>query len=70
MSDLQATYCPMLLSRETLPRSQMSSAVLCEHQAQDQAAKDPTTTATGTDRQETYRFDVYNGPISTIIFCQ
>lgn len=46
LSDLQAAHRLVLLSRQTLPRNQVPSTVLFEHQAQTQTATVATTTAT------------------------
>lgn len=42
LSDLQATYRSLLLSRETLPRSKMFGALLSEYQAKTETAATAT----------------------------
>ena len=38
LSHMQAAHCLVLLSCQALPRAEMSSAILSEHQTQAQAA--------------------------------
>lgn len=57
LPDLQTTHRPVLLPCETLPRNQMSGAVLLQHQTQTQTTTASTATATGTTVAATYGGD-------------